>query len=88
MGAAEALGGVRQHKFRRALGIAHNFGVPKPNYAPAEIFQIGGTACIIALLIQMLASVEFDRQLGFAAGQIEDVVSNHQLPGKGWSIAR
>jgi hypothetical protein len=79
VGVAEALGDVRQHGLRCAFGIAHHIAVPEPDHAPTVSFEICCARGIVILLVDMLAAVEFDRQLGFAARQIDDVISDHQL---------
>lgn len=88
MGAAEALGDAVQHKLCCAFRVGNNLRIPETHDPPANAFQMFGSRGIIALLIEMLAAVEFDREFGLAAGEVDDVVSCDELPCECRSVAR
>lgn len=63
-----------------ALRIVSDVAVPEPNHSPAELLQKRGPGLILVGGCEMLAAVELDRKLRFAAGEVEDVISDNQLP--------
>ncbi len=73
MGAAEALGGDTQDMLRGSFRIGEDVAVPEPDDAPSSRFKIGGTFRVVVSLVEMLAAIEFDRQLRRAVGEIDDV---------------
>src|SRR3546814_9254436 len=51
VGAAEALGGLREQKFGCALGVGNDLRIPEADDAPAHAFQIGGPFRVIGFQI-------------------------------------
>ncbi len=88
MGSAEALGGFFYYAFRNAFRIQCNLIVPETDDAPAFGFQKRRSCAVIRYLLKMLAAIELDRQFRLPTGEIDNVTTNYQLPGKGRSIAR
>ncbi len=88
MGAAEALGGAVQHKLGGANWIGYDIRVPEAQNPPADAFKIFGAGTVIALLIEVLAAVEFDSEFGFAAGDVDNIMANNKLPREGRPITR
>ena len=77
MGTAEALGGCFEYQPGDAFRISECVVVPNPHDSPTFRFEKLGPTVVIVLLLKMLATVEFDRQLCFAACEIDYVRTNH-----------
>ncbi len=80
--AAKALLALSQNKFRSAVRIILNLIVPKADHQPALAFEKCGTASIVIGCENMLATIQFDRQLCVPACQVEYVRANDQLSRK------
>jgi hypothetical protein len=80
VGAAEALGGSDQDRFRHSVRILAYFAVPEAEHSPATVPQEGGAPRVIFGRLEMLAAVELNRQLGLATGQVDHVAVDNQLP--------
>lgn len=88
MGTAEALGGFFQYEPRNAFRVGEDVVVPNADDAPAFGFQKCGSAIVISLLFDMLATVEFNSELRFAAREIENVRAHDKLSGETRPMAR
>ena len=78
MGAVEALGGSLYDGIEHAVGVFVRLVVPDAKDRPALLLQMG-VAPGIADRLRVLASVEFDDQLGLAASEVGDVRANGKL---------
>lgn len=72
MGAAEALGGLRQNELSSAVWISEHFAVPKPNDPPPLRLQRMRSRRILVRTLDMLASIDLYPQLCLATGQVQD----------------
>ena len=88
MGAAEALGGLRQNAQNGAVGIVEHLRVPKPEDAPSFALQEHRPASVSLYLLGVLAAVELDAEPRLAARQIDDERRHDELPCERRSIAR
>ncbi len=88
MGTAEALGGFFQNQPCDAFRIREHIIVPHTQNAPAFRFEKCRSAVVIALPFKMLAAVELDSEPRFAACQIDNIISDDELPREGRSITR
>ena len=79
MGAAEALGGARQYRFRGAGWIFANVTVPDAEHGPSLLGE-PLIADNVPLGLRVLTAVDFDDQLCLAAREIHDVRPYRQLP--------
>lgn len=86
MGTAEALGGFFEEQRSYAFRILERIRIPNPQYAPTFSFEKQCPPIIIGLLVEMLAAIEFDRQPCFAAGEIDNIRPDDQLPSEGRPI--
>ena len=72
MGAAEALGGACEYRFRSSLGIFSHVAVPhsinRPALAPQPFI-----AHRVALRLRVLSAVNLDDKLGLPACKVGDV---------------
>lgn len=88
MGTAEALGGLPEDMFDRPFRIAQHVRIPQPNDPPTLCLKPCGALRVIIRLLGMLTTIQFYGQLRRSAGKIEDIGSDHQLPGKTRAIDR
>ena len=72
---------------RRTIGIVSDFIVPQPDHAPALQFQEGRPSVVISRGFDVLAAIEFDSHLCLAAGDIDDVRADDELPGETGPVA-
>ena len=63
VGAAEALGGGQQNVLGGRIRIGEHVRVPQTDHAPAERLQICCATRIRSRRFDMLATIEFDREL-------------------------
>ncbi|SDC87924.1 hypothetical protein SAMN05444678_106195 [Sphingomonas sp. YR710] len=87
MGAAEALGGVREYVFRDAVRIVDDGRIPIADDFPTQACQVTSALLVLLGSRQMLAPVEFDRELRLPTGNIHDVWTDHELPRESWAVA-
>ena len=85
MGAAEALGGLQKHCFCNTIGIGQNFIIPETNNPPSLCAQPSCAGFVVSTA-DMLRSVQFYNQLRRSVGNVDDIGSDHQLPGETRSI--
>ncbi len=88
VGAAEALGGLRQNMLGGTLRVREHVGVPKSKDPPTFGFQIFRTSPIGCCLFEMLAAVELDPEACLAASEVDDEGRNYQLTGESRSVTR
>lgn len=86
MGRPEDFRHVSQNGFGHTLRIFGNLSIPEANDSPAQPFE-KCRALSVVRRIDMLAPVELDGQFRRSAGQLENVVSDDQLPGKARTAA-
>ena len=88
MGSAEALGGLREDSFHNAVEIIENLAIPEADYPPALRFQKCGVVLIVNYGIEMLRSIELNRELRAPARKVQNIGTNDKLPGKTRAISR
>lgn len=66
------------HKYN-CIDFVHNLVIPKADDFVALRFEIFCTFCVVFLLIEVLAAIEFDDEFCFWGAEIGDVVSNGVL---------
>ena len=85
--AVKALGATAQHELGSDIGILLDLVVPQADDRPAFRLKTQGSPVVIVRgLFRMLAAVHFNRELCFAAREIDDVAIDHKLPGESGSI--
>ena len=67
------------NSLKNGLRPVQYFIIPKSQNPVAQGFQIGRPLSISVLLFLMLTTISLNHQLGFDAGEINDVRLNHQL---------
>ncbi|CAN5441039.1 hypothetical protein BH10PSE14_BH10PSE14_25450 [soil metagenome] len=87
MGAAEALGGLRQDVLGGALCVRQYVRVPETDDSPTLALQIDRAPLICCRLFGMLTTVELDPEPCRTAREIDDERGHYQLAGKGWPIS-
>gem|GEM_PF-6143093 len=88
MGAAEALGGGLEEKLGRSVRVGQHFAIPQTHNHPTAFAEEGGAAIISDFSVEVLTTVEFDRQLCLATREVDDEGRFDQLAGKGGAILR
>src|SRR3546814_982564 len=63
-----------QDHFQHSFPVLENLVVPEPQHGEARLFQLSRPPVIVLRRLGMLSSVQFDYELSFDAGEIEDVV--------------
>lgn len=82
-GAAKALRAPKQDKLRSPVGVRFDVIIPEPNDSPAVLFQECRSLRVVSRRrFSVLTAIEFNRQPRFAAGQIDDVRADNELPGE------
>src|SRR5205823_3698454 len=67
--------------FNNAVRVRQNVVVPKPQYAPAFLFEVGSTPAV-GLAIRMLAAISLDDQTMLGASEIDDESADRILPAE------
>ncbi len=78
MGAAEALGGSREHMFGCPIRVGEDFAVPQPDHAPA-VRDEPGPSIILSCLRDMVPAVEFYCEPRRTSGEINDERPHDEL---------
>ena len=68
------------------IDIVDHVTVPEPHHDPPTGFEIFCASLILVDLRRMMATVQLDREPRGTASDIDDDISDHQLPGKARSI--
>ena len=82
MGSPEAEIGGRHDRLHNPVRIGTHIAVPETQHAPAQPFEKRRASRVIGGGVQMLAAIEFHRDPGGSAGEINDIAANGQLPRK------
>src|SRR3546814_7887663 len=64
-----------QDHFQHSFPVLENLVVPEAQHGEARLFQLSRPPVIVLRRLGMLSSVQFDYELSFDAGEIEDVRS-------------
>ena len=81
-GAAKARGADVKHMLGSSVGIGLNLAVPKSQHRPALSFEDSCSRIIACNRVGVLATIQFNGQLGFATGEVNNVGANDQLAGE------
>lgn len=87
MGWPEDIADRHKDRLRDAIGIFDHIRVPEAQHLPSQASEERGTLSI-GRAIDVLTTVELDRQPRATAGQVEDVASDRELAGESRSIVR
>ena len=79
MGAWERGSDLANDRLGDTFRIFRDLAVPEADDSPAEGLEEGGALEILGNLVEMLGSVDLNRQLDLAAGEIEYVASDDEL---------
>jgi hypothetical protein len=84
--AVKALRAAGQDKLGSAIWIPYNFVIPQPQYGPPLTLQERRPPAIICGRVNVLSAIQFDRQLCFAAGEVDNVRIDHELASEARTI--
>jgi len=88
VGAAEALGGLRQNELDDSFRVREHIRIPEPDHTPALGLQISRSPRVTFRIFNVLTAVKLHRQLCSPARKVDDEGRFDVLAREGWTITR
>lgn len=74
-----------QNRLGNSVGILPHLAVPESHHMPAQPFEKDRPRCIALGVLDMLAAVDFDRDLCRTASVIKNIAPDRKLARKAWT---